>query len=74
VALPGGPSLRAACLVGCDGGRSLVGRAAGITFPGWGPITSHLIAAVEKAGEPEWGLHRDALWIPPLSGMGMGVR
>jgi 2-polyprenyl-6-methoxyphenol hydroxylase-like FAD-dependent oxidoreductase len=32
-----GQSLRAEYLVGCDGGRSLVGRAAGIEFPGTMP-------------------------------------
>ena len=29
-------SLRTKYLVGCDGGRSLIRRAAGIEFPGWG--------------------------------------
>ncbi len=33
-ALAGGRSLRAEYLVGCDGGRSLVSKAAGIEFPG----------------------------------------
>ena len=35
VALSDGQSLRAQYLVGCDGGRSLVRKAAGIEFPGW---------------------------------------
>ena len=35
VALSDGGSLRARYLVGCDGGRSLIRRAAGIDFPGW---------------------------------------
>src|SRR5689334_17741345 len=34
VELSGGTSLRAAYLVGCDGGRSVVRKAAGIDFPG----------------------------------------
>lgn len=34
VTLADGESLRAAYLVGCDGGRSLVRKAAGIAFPG----------------------------------------
>ena len=34
VALSDGQSLRAEYLVGCDGGRSLVRKAAGIEFPG----------------------------------------
>jgi 3-(3-hydroxy-phenyl)propionate hydroxylase len=60
VALSNGQSLRAAYLVGCDGGRSLVRKAAGIAFPGWDPTTSWLIAEAETAEEPKWGHHRDA--------------
>jgi 2-polyprenyl-6-methoxyphenol hydroxylase-like FAD-dependent oxidoreductase len=63
VELSDGTSLRAEYLVGCDGGRSLVRRAAGIEFPGWDPTTSSLIAEVELAEEPEWGTRRDALGI-----------
>src|ERR687894_2556971 len=44
-----GQSLRAEYLVGCDGGRSLIRKAAGIEFPGWDPSTSCLIAEVEMA-------------------------
>jgi 3-(3-hydroxy-phenyl)propionate hydroxylase len=72
VALSDGRSLRAEYLVGCDGGRSVVRKAAGIAFPGWDPTTSHLIAEVEMAEEPEWGLRRDALGIHSLSRMGDG--
>jgi 3-(3-hydroxy-phenyl)propionate hydroxylase len=59
VALSDGPSLRAQYLVGCDGGRSLIRKAAGIEFPGWDPSTSHLIALVEVGQEPEWGMRHD---------------
>jgi 2-polyprenyl-6-methoxyphenol hydroxylase-like FAD-dependent oxidoreductase len=55
-----GRSLRAQYLVGCDGGRSLIRKAAGINFPGWDPTTSSLIAEVEMAEEPELGIRRDA--------------
>jgi 3-(3-hydroxy-phenyl)propionate hydroxylase len=63
VALSEGGPLRAEYLVGCDGGRSLVRKAAGIAFPGWDATTSWLIAEAEYAREPEpkWGFHRDAL-------------
>jgi 3-(3-hydroxy-phenyl)propionate hydroxylase len=61
VALSDGPSLRAEYLVGCDGGRSLIRKAAGIEFPGWDPTTSWLIAEVETAEEPKWGFYEDAL-------------
>ena len=67
VALSDGQSLRAEYLVGCDGGRSLIRKAAGIEFPGWDPTTSNLIAQVKMAEEPEWGLRRDALGIRSLS-------
>src|ERR687884_1631657 len=67
VELSDGQSLRADYPVGCDGGRSLIRKAAGIEFPGWEPTTSHLIAEVEMAEEPAWGLRRDALGIHSLS-------
>jgi 2-polyprenyl-6-methoxyphenol hydroxylase-like FAD-dependent oxidoreductase len=55
----GGQSLRAEYLVGCDGGRSLIRKAAGIEFPGWDPSVSSLIAEVEMREEPEVGIRRD---------------
>lgn len=58
IELSGGPVLRAQYLVGCDGGRSLVRKIAGIEFPGWDPSTSCLVADVEVTKEPEWGIHR----------------
>ncbi|MGZ8379220.1 MAG: FAD-dependent monooxygenase [Gemmatirosa sp.] len=61
VALSDGRSLRSQYLVGCDGGRSLIRKAAGIEFSGWDPTTSWLIAEVETADEPKWGFHEDAL-------------
>jgi 2-polyprenyl-6-methoxyphenol hydroxylase-like FAD-dependent oxidoreductase len=61
VELSGGQSLRAEYLAGCDGGRSLVRKAAAIEFPGWDPTTSSLIAEVEMAEEPELGIRQDEL-------------
>jgi 2-polyprenyl-6-methoxyphenol hydroxylase-like FAD-dependent oxidoreductase len=58
VQLSDGGSVRAEYLVGCDGGRSLVRKAAGIDFPGWDPSTSSLIAQVEMTEEPELGIRR----------------
>jgi 2-polyprenyl-6-methoxyphenol hydroxylase-like FAD-dependent oxidoreductase len=63
VELSDGQSLRAQYLVGCDGGRSLIRKAAGIEFPGWDPTTSNLIAEVKMAEQPEWGLHRNAFGV-----------
>lgn len=59
VALADGSTLRAAYLVGCDGGRSLVRKAAGIGFPGVDPTLSHLIAEAEVTASPPWGVHAD---------------
>jgi 2-polyprenyl-6-methoxyphenol hydroxylase-like FAD-dependent oxidoreductase len=59
VQLSDGEVLRAEYLVGCDGGRSAIRKAAGIEFPGWDPTTSALIGEVELTQEPKWGVHRD---------------
>src|SRR2546423_3067011 len=56
VALSDGSSLRAKFLVGCDGGRSVVRKAAGIDFAGWDPTTRWIIAEVEMEEVPEFGL------------------
>ena len=53
VEVSGDTSLRAEYLVGCDGGRSLIRKAAGIDFAGLDPSTSWLIAEVEMDEEPE---------------------
>ena len=63
VELSGGQSLQAAYLVGCDGGRSVIRKAAGIEFPGWDPTTSSLLAEVEMAEEPPLGIHRNAFGV-----------
>src|SRR5215218_4659360 len=74
VELSDGRSLRAQYLVGCDGGRSLVRKAAGIDFPGWDPTTSNLIAEVELAEEPELGIRRDALGVHALGRVEYEIR
>jgi len=63
IELSDGESLRASYLVGCDGGRSLVRKAAGIEFRGWDATTSSILAEVEMAEEPPLGVHRTALGI-----------
>ena len=74
-ALSDGRVLRARYLVGCDGGRSAVRKAAGIAFPGSEPTTSNLIAEVELAETPpEWGTRRDALGIHSLGRVEYEVR
>jgi len=63
VELSDGQSLRAKYLVGCDGGRSLIRKAAGIEFPGCDPTTSSLIAEVEMTEKPPLGIHRTVFGI-----------
>jgi len=60
VELSDGSSLRAKYLVGCDGGRSVIRKAADIEFPGWDATTSWLLAEVEWAEEPTWGFREHA--------------
>jgi 3-(3-hydroxy-phenyl)propionate hydroxylase len=59
IAFAGGESWRAQYVVGCDGGRSVIRKAAGIAFGGWEATTSSLVAEVEMAEEPELGVIRD---------------
>ena len=66
VALSDGTSVRAQFLVGCDGGRSLVRKAAGIEFRGWDPTTMSLIGEVEMSEEPPLGIRRDANGVHAL--------
>jgi 3-(3-hydroxy-phenyl)propionate hydroxylase len=61
VTLSNGRSLRAEYLVGCDGGRSIVRKTAGIGFPGSDATISWLITEVEMIEEPKLGFHTDAI-------------
>ncbi|MGO4700599.1 FAD-dependent monooxygenase [Dyella sp. 2RAB6] len=61
LALSDGSSLRASYLVGCDGGRSAIRKAAGIEFAGWDATKSWLIAEAQTAEEPAWGFRHDQL-------------
>jgi 3-(3-hydroxy-phenyl)propionate hydroxylase len=72
VALSDGRSLRAQYLVGCDGGRSVVRKAAGIDFAGWDPTTIWIQAEVEMQEQPEFGL-RGGGGIGPAEGGLVGV-
>ena len=56
VALSDSTSLRAQYLVGCDGGRSVVRKVAGIDFAGWDATTCWIHAEVEMDQMPEFGL------------------
>lgn len=71
VGMTDGRVMRAGYLVGCDGGRSVVRKAAGIEFPGWEATTSYLLAEADMDFEddqsPPWGIRRDALGVHALS-------
>ena len=66
VELSDGTTLRAGWLVGCDGGRSTVRKAAGIELGGWDATTSWVIAEVEMTEEPEIGVRREGGGIGPV--------
>jgi len=74
VELSDGESMRAKYLVGCDGGRSLVRKKAGVDFPGWDASTSYLIAEIETAEEPEWGIRRGKQGINAIAKLEDGKR
>ena len=74
VELSEGGSLRAQYLVGCDGGRSVVRKKAGIDFPGWDPSVSYLIAEVDMADEPACGIRPGEKGINALGKMEDGKR
>jgi 2-polyprenyl-6-methoxyphenol hydroxylase-like FAD-dependent oxidoreductase len=74
VELSDGQSLQAEYLVGCDGGRSVIRKGAGIEFPGWDPTTSALIAEAQLAEEPELGTRRDARGIHSIGRVEYEIR
>ena len=74
VALSGGESMRAEYVVGCDGGRSVIRKTAGIDFPGWDATTSNLIAEVEMTEVPELGIRRDERGVHGFSRVEYEIR
>lgn len=74
VALSGGASLRAKYLVGCDGGRSLIRKIAGIAFPGSDPTVSNLLAEVEVAEQPNLGIHRNEFGVHSFGKVNYEIR
>ena len=72
--LSDGGSVRAQYLVGCDGGRSVIRKCAGIEFPGWAPSVSYLIAEAEMADEPASGVRAAEKGINALGKLEDGKR
>lgn len=77
VALSDGRSLRAQYLVGCDGGRSVVRKQAGIDFPGWDASISYLIAEASMTDEPVLGFRNNERGVNAMrrldDGQGVGM-
>ena len=74
VRLSDGQSLHGEYLLGCDGGRSVIRKAAGIEFPGWDSTKSNLIAEVEMTEEPELGIRRDAIGVHAIGRLEYEIR
>ena len=74
VDLSDGGSLRAKYLVGCDGGRSLVRKQAGIELAGWEPSLSYLIAEFATTEAPPFGLRRDDRGVQGIGPIADGTR
>jgi 3-(3-hydroxy-phenyl)propionate hydroxylase len=74
VAMSDGASLRAQYLVGCDGGRSLIRKQAGIAFTGWDASISYLIAEASMAQEPAWGARAGEKGLSGLAKLDDGKR
>ncbi len=66
IILEDGATMRAAWLAGCDGGRSVVRKAAGIDFVGLDPSTSWIIAEVEL-DDPVLGVRPEGGGIGPAT-------
>jgi 2-polyprenyl-6-methoxyphenol hydroxylase-like FAD-dependent oxidoreductase len=66
--------LRAQYLIGCDGGRSLVRKKAGIDFPGWDPSVSYLIVEASMTAEPVSGIRHGDKGINALGRLDDGER
>ncbi|MBP0581034.1 FAD-dependent monooxygenase [Labrys sp. LIt4] len=74
IGLNDGRTMRAKYLAGCDGGRSLVRKTAGIDFPGWGPDISYLIFEADMAEEPALGMRHGTRGVYALGRLEDGKR
>ena len=74
IQLNDGEPMRARYLVGCDGGRSVIRKAAGIDFPGSDATTSSLLAEVEMAEEPELGMRTNAVGLHSIGKVKFEIR
>ncbi|MFD2056383.1 FAD-dependent monooxygenase [Mesorhizobium calcicola] len=72
IELADGQRLKTDYLVGCDGGRSVIRKAAGIEFAGWDPTMSWMIAEVEMSEDPPLGFRNTDSGIHALGKIGEG--
>jgi 3-(3-hydroxy-phenyl)propionate hydroxylase len=72
--LADGSTVRAQYVVGCDGGRSIIRKAAGIDFAGWDATTSSLVAEAKTSEQPELGMLRDEKGIHAIGPLEGGER
>ncbi|MGH9121776.1 MAG: FAD-dependent monooxygenase, partial [Acidimicrobiales bacterium] len=66
-------SMRAEYLVGCDGGRSVIRKSAGIDFPGWEATTSWVSAEVQMEDVPKFGVLPQGGGVGPAAGGGVAL-
>ncbi|HKZ14425.1 MAG TPA: FAD-dependent monooxygenase [Solirubrobacterales bacterium] len=69
VELADGGKLRTRYLVGCDGGRSRIRKAAGIDFPGAEATKSTIVAEAQMADKSGFGFHRGPLGVGGIGPM-----
>jgi len=74
VALSDGATMRAKYLVGCDGGRSVVRKRAGIDFVGWDASVTYVIAEGRMSATPEAGIRRSAQGVNGVGPIDGGER
>lgn len=74
IVLTDGRTLSAKYLVGCDGGRSLVRKKAGIDFAGWDPDLSYLVFEADMAEEPALGMRHGERGVYALGKLEDGKR
>jgi 2-polyprenyl-6-methoxyphenol hydroxylase-like FAD-dependent oxidoreductase len=74
VELADGRALHAQYVVGCDGGRSVIRKQAGMDFPGWDASISYLIAEAHMTGAPDKDIRHGANGINAIGKMEDGQR
>ena len=69
VELADGSTIRTRYLVGCDGGRSVIRKGAGIDFPGAEATKSTLVAEAQMTDKSGFGFHRGPLGVGGIGPM-----